>query len=298
MDALCQRFGRLNRLGNRPSSHAAIVHDKQADKNDPVYGEALVNTWRWLKKVATKPRKAKYPVVGFGIHSFEKLLPQGSALAPLQTPQRQSPVLMPAHMDMLVQTSPAPAVEPDLALYLHGEGSQRADVQIVWRADLPKTLEKTDRQIALDIVAVLPPSVDEALPLPIGSVQQLLAGFELEGLTDVEGGSEAVPQPSRTLPLVVIWRGLEKSLVGPPRRLRPGDTLVLPGAYGGLSNIAGQTPLPLDIGDMAAQKRRGQAILRLHPAIAPGWFSDEAPNDSLITARTILNDLLLNASDH
>ena len=48
-DTLRQRFGRLDRLGFRGQSRAVIVHNKDADKDDPVYGTAgVVPNSNWL----------------------------------------------------------------------------------------------------------------------------------------------------------------------------------------------------------------------------------------------------------
>ena len=293
LDALRQRFGRLNRLGQRPWSRAAIVHDKQAPKDDPVYGGARLETWKWLKTKATRPRRATYLVLDMGVRALEPSLPTGDALKPLLTPTRPAPVLMPAHLDMLVQTSPSPAVEPDLALLLHGAGSQRADVQLVWRADLPDRLTKDNEKAALDTIAMLPPVSEEALSLPLATARRVLLNLEPEDLSDVEGGADIVDTVGhQRTPWVAHWHGREKSSVGPAEDIRTGDTVVLPATYGGLDRIAGEPPLPLDVGDRAAQLRRGLALLRLHPALVAGWFTHEAVPETVNQARLVVKELL------
>ena len=49
------RFGRLNRVANRPTAPAVVVvrgdqtEPKETEKEqDPVYGNSLANTWVWL----------------------------------------------------------------------------------------------------------------------------------------------------------------------------------------------------------------------------------------------------------
>ncbi len=57
LDALEQRFGRLDRSGKRAISHAAIVAQKDQTKSkydDPIYGGAIVASWAWLKDHLTK----------------------------------------------------------------------------------------------------------------------------------------------------------------------------------------------------------------------------------------------------
>src|SRR6185312_16331175 len=55
MDALQQRFGRLNRLGQfeGESRGVIVIGSGQVDvkQSDPVYGEALARTWEWLNVV-------------------------------------------------------------------------------------------------------------------------------------------------------------------------------------------------------------------------------------------------------
>ena len=52
LDALRQRFGRLNRMGRNIDAKAVILvrADQARPKrdDDPIYGEALTNTWKWL----------------------------------------------------------------------------------------------------------------------------------------------------------------------------------------------------------------------------------------------------------
>ena len=50
VDALKQRAGRLDRLGNAGKSHAVIIKPK---KTVPVYGETALATYEWLKSIAT-----------------------------------------------------------------------------------------------------------------------------------------------------------------------------------------------------------------------------------------------------
>jgi CRISPR-associated endonuclease/helicase Cas3 len=47
-----------------------------------------------------------------------------------------APILLPAHLDLLSQTSPIPAADPEVALYLHGASRQPDAITVVWRADI------------------------------------------------------------------------------------------------------------------------------------------------------------------
>jgi len=294
LDALLQRFGRLNRLGLRPWCLGIVLHDKDAPKDDPIYGEALVQTWKHLR-----PRKGRNPSVDFGSRQIEQFLPQGEQLKPMLSPTRQAPVLMPAHLDMLAQTSPSPAVEPDVALLLHGAGSLAADVHLIWRADIQVPMSKRNERALLATVGILPPTTGEALPMPIGSARRLLSQSDLDDLSDVEGvsGQDTVRQPSKTP--VILWHGSEstRSRVGTVADIRPGDTVVLPASYGGLAEIVGVPPLPLDVADQSARMQRGQNLIRLHPALVESWFRQDTPAESKAQAQSIISDLLRGIDD-
>src|SRR5208282_2632660 len=103
LDALRQRFGRLNRVANRPTARAVLVirSDQVDDDNDPVYGASLANTWKWLKTNATDD------VFDFGV-SAVRAATEGVDLEPLNAPSENAPVLFPAHLDCWVQTNPMP----------------------------------------------------------------------------------------------------------------------------------------------------------------------------------------------
>ncbi|MBI4474915.1 MAG: hypothetical protein HY646_19755 [Acidobacteria bacterium] len=55
LDALRQRFGRLNRAGRDITPYASIVYTKTRD-DDPIYGSALKPAWEHLTKLRTRFR--------------------------------------------------------------------------------------------------------------------------------------------------------------------------------------------------------------------------------------------------
>src|SRR5690606_16700655 len=135
LDALRQRFGRLDRIGAVGTSPAAIlVRDRDANpakvEPDPIYGTAIANTWTLLVEHAVDG------VVDFGVEPLQAALDEIEDLAPYLAPAGEAPVLLPAHLDVLCQTAPAPAPEPDVQPFLHGKDRSVPEVQVVWRADL------------------------------------------------------------------------------------------------------------------------------------------------------------------
>jgi CRISPR-associated endonuclease/helicase Cas3 len=290
IDALEQRFGRLNRLGAPKESPGCIVVSKEQLRekcDDPVYGPSLSATWNWLtrhavsieRKVATergvskkvRQKTIKDIVIDMGVLALRERLPAGEELQHLRMPKRHAPVLMPTHLDVLSQTSPEPQPSPDPAVFLHGPKAGPADIQVVWRADL----EDVAPENWADLVAVCPPSAVEELPVPVYAVQQWLRGEVITDISDVEGTGQDQGSSELGLP-VLLWHGVDdcKPIWSP--QLRPGMTIVAPatGRYGGCDkwgwNPAYRQPVS-DIGDEVSLSTRGRAILRLHPTLINGW---------------------------
>jgi CRISPR-associated endonuclease/helicase Cas3 len=102
LDALQQRFGRLDRLGEQGSTSAVILLRKESKPN-PIYGEALQKTWKWMKENATANQ------IDFGVRALSRLQPPQEGL---NTEKERGPLLFPAHIETWVQTGPK-AVEQD-----------------------------------------------------------------------------------------------------------------------------------------------------------------------------------------
>jgi CRISPR-associated endonuclease/helicase Cas3 len=293
LDALRQRFGRLDRLGKRhergSASPAAIVvrsdHAKNSD-DDPVYGAPIAETWKWLQnpKIASTTGKgaARRVTVDFGINHLDEKLPRDSSvMGPMVALQMESPLLFPAHLDAWVQTNPVPEPDPQVAPFLHGRADTPADVQVVWRADLD-----VDRQSSWPaIVSLMPPLTREALPVPVYEVRAWLKGEAGAHVADVEGAqSEAFDLRRRGAQElhVLRWRGRDDAKVVGPEEVKPGDTIVVPARYGGADRFGwhpGCTQAVEDIADRCLAEliasypahvfRRPKLRLRLHPALLP-----------------------------
>ncbi|MCS6921626.1 MAG: type I-U CRISPR-associated helicase/endonuclease Cas3, partial [Elioraea sp.] len=110
LDALRQRFGRLNRAGRDIQARAVIIAtEDEVAKNavDPVYGDRTAKTWDWLKKTwawlndqaGTPARKGDAPVIDFGIAAMDRLLAlEPEAAVSLSTEKPQAPILRPADL--------------------------------------------------------------------------------------------------------------------------------------------------------------------------------------------------------
>ncbi|WP_058865829.1 type I-U CRISPR-associated helicase/endonuclease Cas3 [Chloracidobacterium thermophilum] len=277
LDALRQRFGRLNRRGRPIAASAVVFIEEKAlnpKKPDPVYGDALPKTWAWLNTQARL-----FNQVNFGIDAFDAYLNgQGlpvECLAPAA--RREAAMLLPAHLDLLCQTSPRPALEPNVGHLLHGPQPGEPDVQVCWRADLD-AFPPDDWS---EVVSLLPPTAAECMNVPMSVVRRWLTGADETGKDDAAdllelggetAGTDAKPEapdgsavkPERR---GLLWRGLaDNRLLTAVSDLRPGDTLVFPVAAGGWE-VVGHLPADAspDVAEAASVKARNRPVVRLHP---------------------------------
>lgn len=295
LDALRQRFGRLDRLGRRHAQHlpsqAVVVirgdHTKTSEI-DPIYGSALAATWAFLvslgKAKSKKKGETQSVTVDFGVNALDQAITkQEIDINAMVAPARDAPVLFPAHLNAWVQTDPMPEPDPDVAPFLHGVADRPADVQMVWRADLPENADQWGR-----IVALMPPRTREAMAVPLSEVRAWLRGTSTGAVADVEGVSQApFDRSERASRRVLRWRGKDDAQSVGAEDLRPGDTIVVPAIYGG-ADAFGWTPGTHDpVPDIAEAclldaiattpahaVRRPLVRWRLHPVLMPDM--DEA----------------------
>lgn len=282
LDALRQRFGRLNRLGNHPEANAVILAadreidllkedgaDQEAKAPHPVYGSALARTWKWLSD--PKSAKGEALKIDFAHETLSKRLPVGGELTPLLAPAKHAAILLPAHLDALCQTQPEPLPSPDVSVFLHGPDSDPPDVNFVWREALDH-VASDDGTAWLAAVAACRPSSLEMLPLPFHVARRWLQGETPETGADVEGASSAEPQgngptSSKARFPVLRWRGDEQSeLVTEFSEVRPGDTIILPASRGGCDEFGWNpesTDPVRDLSETASLRARGRPLVFL-----------------------------------
>ncbi|MGE0494845.1 MAG: type I-U CRISPR-associated helicase/endonuclease Cas3 [Vulcanimicrobiota bacterium] len=278
LDALRQRFGRLNRLGVSASAPGVVVAGPQhveAKEPDAIYGEALTNTWNWLRSVAVDG------FVDFGVDSLDKLAkPEGLSKA-----ASDAPILMPSHLDCLVQTNPRPAPDVDPSVFLRGTDAGLPEVRFVCREDLSQLNAEGQpfdipQSVFRETLSLVPPAVAETFPVPLHVAKSWLAKKSEPDLTsDIESG-EAAEETSPDLSglRTLVWRGPDDPTTGyvalqRPRSagaeayLRPGDTVVV--TKDQLSRLGEIVDIPvkvaLDRGDEAQQRTRRRGVLRIRP---------------------------------
>ncbi|MFC1579559.1 type I-U CRISPR-associated helicase/endonuclease Cas3 [Thermodesulfobacteriota bacterium] len=269
LDALRQRFGRLDRLGELGNTNGVILYRPVLDKkgkalSDPIYGNSIQDTWEWLLEVANKE------CVDFGVSAMEEHMRK--VKPPVVEPQH-APVLLPPHINLLLQTGPeAPYV--DVSPWLHGAQCGSADVSLVWRADLnpisPDLWEET--------VQLRPPLSREALEIPVYAARSWLNDSRMQEVSDLEGIDLFIRARGDSDRPVLIWRGPDDCQLGIARDIRPGDTVVIPSRYGGCDRY-GWSPKSQetvsDIADYCSLERQRNHIVRLVPELN-SWLGDSA----------------------
>jgi CRISPR-associated endonuclease/helicase Cas3 len=305
LDALRQRFGRLNRGGRPITAHAVIVLpeeqnialDKLAAETpiDPIYGNSIPRTWHWLQGL---PGGADFGLTSMttAINALRASKDEDQLNAML-TPAIHAPALLPAYLDCWVQTNPPPAADPNVALFLHGPKRDMAEVQVCWRADLP---EEASPAAWKEILALCPPTTIECLPVPLHFMNQWLENGA--NLAEVDSSGDApqdTPEPEKhRRPSVqpsraFIWRGGKARGGGAdeasrffekPQDIRAGDTLILRTQDGGWQALghlpnAPADPLAPDAANVDCAERgqacmRRRAFVRLHPALWPAGEKD------------------------
>ena len=288
-DALKQRFGRVDRDGKlsedgAPSKSVILATDEDVKKGaeDAVYGPSLARTWAWLPE---------------GEFNFATQRTDDDALL---APVQRAPLLFPSQLDRWVQTYPQPHGDPDPAHWLHGLQETSADVSLIWRADLTQgLLTKENRHLAASLIDACRPGSGEAMSVPIRAVRQwLTSDSQVDPVADVEGevlqsGTDVRVRGSSPIRPALIWRGDDSDVAARASDIRPGDTLIMPAAYGGVAagNWApGSSAAVTDLGHRAEAEQHLRATLRLHPAVLAGTDLPPLPQPEDVDADPYADD--------
>lgn len=282
IDALLQRFGRLDRLGALQGNARGCILTLSgiAESKDPdlIYDHCLSQTWRWLNQLAgdsktlnmgissTEPAK---PTVREALNELaESQVEQPEKLRRMGTP---APALLPSHLDALVQTSPRPHAEPEVALFLHGRDEGPAEIQVVWRKDLDGVPVEAWTQI----VGLCPPVSAEAMPVRLDQFRRWMTGEKpyLIVDSDLEGTGEEdepdIDQEPRVPQQALIWRGDESEIVRNPRQIKPNATVILSLAQQGWDQFGHIPPPAADIAEEAIFQSRARRVFRIHKNLWP-----------------------------
>ena len=278
LDALRQRFGRLNRAGRDIAAEGAILVTAESLAkrfDDPVYGDRIRRTWDALTSIAVKGQ------VDFGFQALDQSL-QDAALDvdELAAKRARAPVLMPAYLDLWSQTSPVPAADPDVGLFLHGSERVSPEVSIAWRGDITAgdLADEGGAEKLEAILELMPPRSAEMVEVPIWAAEAWLRRWNTASaarIADVaERENDLEVELSGTNRRAFRWAGANDPRTGlvNARDLRAGDVLVVPADYGGCDSF-GWAPRSReyvsDVADEAAWPYRGRRhAVRITPEVA------------------------------
>ncbi len=288
VDSLKQRFGRLDRRGSYPDRTGetarawilGVQTDIKSKKPDPVYGEALKETWKELEKR-----------FGDGIFDVGTLSPDLKDFPEdASAPHREAPLLLNTYMEAWTQTRPEPIVQPPLDGFLHGLGqTNNTDISVVWRHDRSH-----------EVLKLVPPRPAEYLQVPISAAKAWLARTE-DGsergeqtevpVTDVDSSeTELRVRPVEIQREIRRWRGFddEPQKITDTADLRLGDVILVDPDMGGLTGFSWDptsTEAVDDLGDEAQYHGRRRRTLRLDQRIYPDASSLIAGEEADDTTR-------------
>lgn len=297
LDALRQRFGRLDRLGLRGESRATVLAARSADRwktLEHIYASSAKETADWLGADGE---------IDFGIDAFQprldSLVREPERHARLRPPAVHAPVLLPPYVDLWAATSPIPAATPAPELFLHGPGTS-ADVEVVWRADIdPEEVERA--RISL---TVCPPSSLEAMAVPIWAVRRWLAAHE--GLPFADAPQRDVPQgsdedgASRAPGRLCLRRDGDDWVLSDAAGVRPGDTIVIPSTYGGCDTFGWGPDGAEEVRDLGAEshyRQRLRGALRVTRAVLANASSSDVSETWRRIVGTVLDEEALDGDE-
>lgn len=286
LDSLRQRFGRLNRAGRDVNAHGAIVamkSDLSARADDPVYGKTIKPVWEALNAAAQRVLGDR--IIDFGLNAFPIPLD-----ASLLSPKADAPVLLPAHLDLLTQTAPVPAADPEVGLFLHGPARQPDSVSVVWRGDIDPDRDRGEDARVRRLLLYVPPRSAEAIELPVWAVRRWLQqrGTGLPDLADVAartpedmGGRRRQSQETQ----VFRWSGDDdRSRWIGAASVRPGDTVIVPAAYGGVDAFGWDPERREPATDVARAAAMAFAARRFTVRVGPGLLGEDVSETAVAEA--------------
>jgi CRISPR-associated endonuclease/helicase Cas3 len=316
LDAIRQRFGRLDRLGTVGNAGAEIVCRADdcppveklddADPLDPVYGNAAARTWAWLNEHATSAASAEVKpkgrvtgrarVIDLGVNATTAHLEATPAevFAGLLAPVVDAPILLPAYLDLLAQTGPAPAVEPDVSPFLHGPDRGQPEASVVWRADL----DDNDSSAWIETMRLMPPLTGEKLSVPLTRLRKWLSDpahfaepddggdVETEPPPDAADRRTTTTRPATARPFIRFAGRSEVDPLDDPTAIGPGDVIVVPAARGFPPQLGTRLD-DVDVYEQAYKAAHGRDVVRLSSALPvpvgfeAAWAAATVPVDDL-----------------
>ena len=280
LDALRQRFGRMNRAGENPHSQGVIIIPKcerQSKHEDPIYLDRIAKTWKFLKDHTKTEKGAKRKnIIDFGYHRFRQIEPEREELREMILAGDRGSDILPAHMDLLSQTSTMLSLDPPVDPFLHGLGRGVPTVSVVWRYGWEKKWA--------GLINAMPPRSTECVQVPIWEIKRHLATFGRSGKHDVSHGDTEWERVNTQYTeqygvhgndsgiRACVWRGKSSkdpyTEVKDVKDIRPNDVIILPAdtidEAGFLAHIpCTETPRDRDVAEQAAYHSTRRVTIRI-----------------------------------
>lgn len=235
IDALVQRFGRVDRRGDLGDTTSFIVRVPSRLRDDPPpYGPAAAATWRWLERMApasiVDARGRSDGIddhVDMGTLAIRTRLDDTEDIGALIAPVTRPPIVLAPTVSTWRRTSPIPAPDESVTNYLHGVGHGQPTVSIVWRCDL----DDLDDGEGVGV----PLGVHEVVEVSVSAARRLLRGEAPLDTSDLVGESDPDPVSSVSAALhpSFVRRGDSWSRIEPSVSIRAGDVIVVSSSVGG-----------------------------------------------------------------
>lgn len=269
LDAVVQRFGRLDRAGERGHSRATVL--APPGKGCPVYGEATTATWDWLQNVAGDGP------VDLGVDALRATI--GEQGAPQPPPPVRTIRLLDQHIDALTVTDGNEDEGPAVELLLHGDRRTSAQVNVAWRK-LGK--DATDGHVAGEL-ELRPVHDGESITISLAACSRWLSGDRPGDLSDVESiADDDEPRDARARSRVGAWRiGPDRAVrrVTDPGALDPGDRVIVDVGAGGLDDFGWAPTSSASVTDLGSLAPRGPRVVL--EASAAGTIASELASGDL-----------------
>ncbi len=259
-EGMAQRFGRVNRFGNRTETEIHVIHPIEFDEE--VYAQRRLKTLDFLRELNGDASPA-----ALGKLDAEKCL---AAFAPTPTILPTSDILFDAWAltSIDVQLPGRPEVGP----YLHGLADDLPQTTIAWRFELDILKDEEQPEIKLKAIfskhGIRP---HESLTVPSHRVTPFLK--EMRKTNDGLGKARVALLLNRGVKCVTV-----DELIKDDGILRAEPTLVLPALFGGLD----------DKGMLASPKKESKPAERFDIADEPGYEPDPKapPRQRVLIERT------------
>lgn len=289
IDALVQRFGRVDRLGRVGTTSSFIIRQRtrSAAAANHVYGPTSDSTWAWL---STQGQSS----IDFGLRAMGERLEQLSPAdrADLIAPVAPIPEVYGEVLHQLARTKPTPNPDHPIETYLHGMRDSQPSVHVIWRAgsDFERLQEAATADDAplSNVVGADLPTTAEAVEVPLLQFLRFLRRESGANASDLDNpcGPTEIPTTHPDVPAVPIdairIRDDRLSMVSGPRDIRHGDLVVVAAADGGHDEF-GWTGRADDqlVPDVADLVRTSSTQLRLEEDVLKSLYRPDAREEAM-----------------